>query len=86
MDLDWDMLCRPRQTIVIYMGLKGLPLLCEALIKHVITSYSIHYTKLYDILTSAIAEVDGAITATLVDGSADMLKKAEERLTSYNFV
>jgi len=33
------------------------------------------------ILTSAIAEVDGAITATLVDGSADMLKKAEERLT-----
>jgi uroporphyrin-III C-methyltransferase/precorrin-2 dehydrogenase/sirohydrochlorin ferrochelatase len=23
MDLDWDMLCRPRQTIVIYMGLKG---------------------------------------------------------------
>jgi uroporphyrin-III C-methyltransferase/precorrin-2 dehydrogenase/sirohydrochlorin ferrochelatase len=24
MDLDWDMLCRPRQTIVIYMGLKGL--------------------------------------------------------------
>jgi tRNA (cmo5U34)-methyltransferase len=32
------------------------------------------------ILTSAIAEVDDAITATLVDGSADMLRKAEERL------
>ena len=27
-----------------------------------------------------IAEVDDAITATLVDGAADMLKKAEERL------
>ena len=34
MDLDWDMLCRPRQTIVIYMGLKGLVILCEQMKKH----------------------------------------------------
>ena len=34
MDLDWDMLCRPRQTIVIYMGLKGLVTLCEQMKKH----------------------------------------------------
>ncbi len=34
MDLDWDMLCRPRQTIVIYMGLKGLVHMCEQMIKH----------------------------------------------------
>ncbi len=34
MDLDWDMLCRPRQTIVIYMGLKGLPTLCREMIAH----------------------------------------------------
>jgi uroporphyrin-III C-methyltransferase/precorrin-2 dehydrogenase/sirohydrochlorin ferrochelatase len=34
MDLDWDMLCRPRQTIVIYMGLKGLVTLCEEMRKH----------------------------------------------------
>jgi uroporphyrin-III C-methyltransferase/precorrin-2 dehydrogenase/sirohydrochlorin ferrochelatase len=34
MDLDWDMLCRPRQTIVIYMGLKGLVTLCEEMKKH----------------------------------------------------
>ncbi len=34
MDLDWDMLCRPKQTIVIYMGLKGLVTLCEEMKKH----------------------------------------------------
>jgi uroporphyrin-III C-methyltransferase/precorrin-2 dehydrogenase/sirohydrochlorin ferrochelatase len=34
MDLDWDMLCRPHQTIVIYMGLKGLVHMCEEMIKH----------------------------------------------------
>ncbi len=35
------------------------------------------------ILTSVIAEVDDALTATLVDGSGDMLKKAEERLIGF---
>jgi uroporphyrin-III C-methyltransferase/precorrin-2 dehydrogenase/sirohydrochlorin ferrochelatase len=34
MDLDWDMLCRPRQTIVIYMGLKGLVTLCDQMKQH----------------------------------------------------
>ena len=34
MDLDWNMLCRPRQTIVIYMGLKGLVTLCAEMKKH----------------------------------------------------
>jgi len=34
MDLDWDMLCRPRQTIVIYMGLKGLVTLCDEMKRH----------------------------------------------------
>jgi uroporphyrin-III C-methyltransferase / precorrin-2 dehydrogenase / sirohydrochlorin ferrochelatase len=34
MDLDWDMLCRPGQTIVIYMGLKGLVTLCEQMKQH----------------------------------------------------
>lgn len=33
-DLDWDVLARPHQTIVIYMGLLGLPLLCQQLIVH----------------------------------------------------
>ena len=34
MDLDWQMLARPHQTIVIYMGLHGLPTLCQQLIAH----------------------------------------------------
>jgi len=33
-DLDWPALARPRQTVVIYMGLLGLPLLCARLIAH----------------------------------------------------
>lgn len=33
-DLDWPALARPNQTIVIYMGLLGLPVLCQQLIAH----------------------------------------------------
>lgn len=33
-NLNWEGIARQDQTIVIYMGLKGLPLLCEALIRH----------------------------------------------------
>ena len=34
MDLDWEMLARPKQTIVVYMGLQGLEMLCAQLVKH----------------------------------------------------
>jgi uroporphyrin-III C-methyltransferase / precorrin-2 dehydrogenase / sirohydrochlorin ferrochelatase len=34
MNLDWDALARPRQTVVVYMGLHGLDTLCAELIKH----------------------------------------------------
>jgi len=34
MDLDWGGLARRRQTVVIYMGLHGLPALCDKLIEH----------------------------------------------------
>ncbi len=34
MDLDWDALARPQQTIVFYMGLLGLPVLCRELVAH----------------------------------------------------
>ena len=33
-DLDWPYLARPNQTIVIYMGLLGLPILCQQLMAH----------------------------------------------------
>jgi uroporphyrin-III C-methyltransferase/precorrin-2 dehydrogenase/sirohydrochlorin ferrochelatase len=34
MNLDWDALARPKQTVVVYMGLHGLKTLCFELIKH----------------------------------------------------
>lgn len=36
-DLDWPVLARPNQTIVIYMGLLGLPILCQQLMNHGLT-------------------------------------------------
>lgn len=33
-DLNWSMLAQPRQTLVIYMGLTGLPIICEELMAH----------------------------------------------------
>jgi uroporphyrin-III C-methyltransferase/precorrin-2 dehydrogenase/sirohydrochlorin ferrochelatase len=34
MNLDWDALARPKQTVVVYMGLHGLDTLCGELVKH----------------------------------------------------
>lgn len=34
MNLDWEQLARPRQTVVVYMGLHGLDTLCVKLIEH----------------------------------------------------
>ncbi|MDP2811609.1 MAG: uroporphyrinogen-III C-methyltransferase [Rhodocyclaceae bacterium] len=34
MNLDWPGLARRRQTVVIYMGLHGLPVLCQKMIEH----------------------------------------------------
>ncbi len=33
-DLNWQGLAQPNQTIVFYMGLKGLPMICKKLIEH----------------------------------------------------
>lgn len=33
-NLDWQALVRPHQTVVIYMGLVGLPVICKKLIEH----------------------------------------------------
>ena len=33
-DLDWDSLVRPARTLVVYMGLRGLPTLCRELAAH----------------------------------------------------
>jgi uroporphyrin-III C-methyltransferase/precorrin-2 dehydrogenase/sirohydrochlorin ferrochelatase len=34
MNLDWNALARPKQTIVVYMGLHGLSVLCSELVAH----------------------------------------------------
>ena len=34
LDLDWATLARPRQTVVVYMGVGGLPIICAQLIAH----------------------------------------------------
>ena len=34
LDLDWDTLAKERQTLVFYMGLVGLPTICERLMAH----------------------------------------------------
>ena len=34
LDLNWDVLVQPRQTVAVYMGLSGLPVLCRELIAH----------------------------------------------------
>lgn len=34
MNLDWQALCRPQQTVVVYMGLLALPVLCRELVAH----------------------------------------------------
>ena len=33
-DLNWDMLAQPAQTVVFYMGLLGLPIICRELMAH----------------------------------------------------
>ena len=33
-DLDWASLAKPRQTLVVYMGLHALPTLCRELVRH----------------------------------------------------
>jgi uroporphyrin-III C-methyltransferase len=34
LDMDWDMLARPRQTVVLYMGVNNLPEICRQLQAH----------------------------------------------------
>jgi uroporphyrin-III C-methyltransferase/precorrin-2 dehydrogenase/sirohydrochlorin ferrochelatase len=34
LDLDWQQLARPGQTVVVYMGVRGLATLCEKLVEH----------------------------------------------------
>ncbi|PTN12167.1 siroheme synthase CysG [Nitrosomonas aestuarii] len=62
-DLDWSSLARPNQTIVIYMGLLGLPVLCQQLIAHGLPSST----------CAAIIQQGTTQTQKIVAGSLDTL-------------
>jgi uroporphyrin-III C-methyltransferase/precorrin-2 dehydrogenase/sirohydrochlorin ferrochelatase len=38
-ELNWPMLANPNQTVVIYMGLVGLPYICEKLVEHGVSKH-----------------------------------------------
>ncbi len=64
-DLDWPYLARPNQTIVIYMGLLGLPVLCQQLIAH----------GLPDTMPAAIIQQGTTQQQKIVTGTLNTLPK-----------
>ena len=82
-DLDWPALARPRQTIVVYMGLLGLPTLCANLVAHGLPPASSLPPAVLPPPTAKAAkpaarvpETPGTALARAVADAADM-KKAE---------
>lgn len=63
MNLDWDMLCRPGQTVVIYMGLKGLVQLCREMIAHGLPSTT----------PAAVVQQGTTLNQKVVTGTLDTL-------------
>ena len=69
MDLDWPALARPRQTIVVYMGLPGLPVLCAELARHGLPAAT----------PAAIVQQGTYATQRVVTGSLRTLPRRAER-------
>lgn len=71
-NLDWEALSRAHQTVVIYMGLLGLPVICEQLIKHGLpASHPIALVaqgtrRNQQVLTGTLESLPGMITATTI--------------------
>jgi len=61
-DLDWSSLVKPRHTLVFYMGLTGLPIICEQLILHGMPS-----TTPIALIQSATRTDQKVVTGTLAD-------------------
>ena len=68
LDLDWVAMSRPRQTVVIYMGLVGLKEICEKLIEHGVAS-----TMNAAVIQQGTTQRQKVVTATL----ADLAEKVE---------
>jgi uroporphyrin-III C-methyltransferase / precorrin-2 dehydrogenase / sirohydrochlorin ferrochelatase len=67
-DLDWDAMVRPNQTLVIYMGLIGLPAICEQLITRGISA-----NMPIAVIQQGTTQRQRVVTGTL----SDMAKKVE---------
>jgi uroporphyrin-III C-methyltransferase/precorrin-2 dehydrogenase/sirohydrochlorin ferrochelatase len=61
-DLDWAALVRPRQTVVIYMGLNALPDICRQLIAH-----GAPPTRLMAVVQDGTIASQRVLTGTLAD-------------------
>ena len=62
LDLDWVAMSRPRQTVVIYMGLVGLKQICEKLIEHGVPA-----TTPVAVVQQGTTQRQKVVTATLAD-------------------
>lgn len=61
-DLDWDAMTRPRQTVVIYMGLVGLSEICKELIKRGVSA-----NMPAAVIQQGTTQRQRVVTATLAD-------------------
>lgn len=62
LDLDWEGMARPRQTLVVYMGLVGLPIICQQLIAHGVSP-----TMPAAVVQQGTTQHQKVVTATLSD-------------------
>jgi len=62
LDLDWASMARPKQTVVIYMGLVGLAQICEKLIEHGVPA-----TMPVAVVQQGTTQRQKVVTATLQD-------------------
>ena len=78
MDLDWPSLAKPGQTLVVYMGLAALPLLCRELARH-----GMEGSTPAAIVQQGTLPAQRIVTATLATLAA---RAAAERLASPTLV
>ncbi len=86
--LDWEHLVQPRQTIVIYMGLVGLPVICQelmghgmapdtpaALVEHGTTADQRVFTATLATLPESVAEAEVHAPTLIIIGSVVTLRE-----------
>jgi uroporphyrin-III C-methyltransferase len=73
-DLDWAALVRPHQTVVIYMGLLGLPEICRQLVAHGMpartpaAAVEKATTRAQRVIVSSVAELPAAVARASLKG------------------